>query len=357
LQIDISQWLEKAGLNNLRLPIRESGGEGLLKTVAGSLTGVVVLAVLLVLVLGWWWSLEPGVFDVREVATERAEEASQQLVVGYVTASTLIEVAETLLDKNGGYLTNDILPPGVILDNIPSWEFGVLVQIRDLARALRNDMSRSQSQSVEDPDLAIVEPQFNFDSDSWLFPATESEYRTAIDALYAYVRRLTDPQQQDAQFFARADNLREWVSLVEKRLGGYSQQLSASVGQVRINTDLAGDADAEQATTRPSQLEVRTPWLEIDDRFYEARGAAWALVHFLHAAEIDFRGVLEKKNALVSLRQIIRELEATQDVVWSPIILNGSGFGIVANHSLVMASYISRANAALIDLRNLLEQG
>ena len=97
--------------------------------------------------------------------------------------------------------------------------------------------------------------------------------------------------------------------------------------------------------------------MEIDDRFHEARGASWALVQFLRAAEIDFRGVLEKKNALISLRQIIRELEATQDAVWSPMILNGSGFGIVANHSLVMASYISRANAALIDLRNLLEQG
>jgi len=357
LQIDFSQWLEKAGLKNLRMPIRESDGEGWIKTVAGSLTGMLAIAVLLVLLLGWWWSIEPDMFDVREVATERAQEDSQQLVVGYVTASTLIEVAETLLDRTGGYLTNDILPPGVILDNMPSWEFGVLVQIRDLARAMRNDMSRSQSQSIEDPDLAIAEPQLNFDSDSWLFPPTESEYRTAIDALYAYVRRLADPQQQDAQFFARADNLREWLSLVEKRLGGYSQQLSASVGQVRINTDLAGDADAEQSTTKPGQLEVRTPWLEIDDRFYEARGAAWALVHFLHAAEIDFRGVLEKKNALVSLRQIIRELEATQDAVWSPIVLNGSGFGIVANHSLVMASYISRANAALIDLRNLLEQG
>ncbi|MGB2325796.1 MAG: DUF2333 family protein, partial [Pseudomonadales bacterium] len=42
---------------------------------------------------------------------------------------------------------------------------------------------------------------------------------------------------------------------------------------------------------------------------------------------------------------------------WSPIILNGSGLGLVANHSLVMASYISRANAAIIDLRELLMQG
>ena len=74
-------------------------------------------------------------------------------------------------------------------------------------------------------------------------------------------------------------------------------------------------------------------------------------------AEVDFADVLAKKNATVSLRQIIRELEAAQASVWSPVILNGSGFGLWANHSLVMASYISRANAALIDLRELLAQG
>jgi hypothetical protein len=102
---------------------------------------------------------------------------------------------------------------------------------------------------------------------------------------------------------------------------------------------------------------VKTPWTEIDDVFYEARGAAWALVHFLKAVERDFEPVLQKKNALISLRQIIRELESTQDPIWSPMILNGSGFGLFANHSLVMASYISRANASLIDLRDLLQQG
>jgi len=97
--------------------------------------------------------------------------------------------------------------------------------------------------------------------------------------------------------------------------------------------------------------------LEIDDIFYEARGTCWALIHFMHAIEYDLYDVLQKKNALVSLRQIIRELEGTQDAVWSPIIMNGTGFGLFANHSLVMASYISRANSAVIDLRNLLEQG
>ena len=102
---------------------------------------------------------------------------------------------------------------------------------------------------------------------------------------------------------------------------------------------------------------MKTAWSEIDDVFYETRGAAWALIHFLKAIEQDFEPVLQKKNALISLRQIIRELEGTQDELWSPMIMNGSGFGLFANHSLVMASYISRANSALIDLRNLLEQG
>jgi hypothetical protein len=144
---------------------------------------------------------------------------------------------------------------------------------------------------------------------------------------------------------------------VENRLGSLSQRLSASVGQRRINTDLAGDDAARQATVAPGETEVKTPWLEIDDVFYEARGAAWALLHFLRAADVDFAEVLERKNARISLKQIIRELESTQKTVWSPIILNGSGFGVIANHSLVMGSYISRAHAAMIDLRDLLARG
>ncbi|MGC1510964.1 DUF2333 family protein, partial [Ketobacter sp.] len=80
-------------------------------------------------------------------------------------------------------------------------------------------------------------------------------------------------------------------------------------------------------------------------------------VHLMKAIEIDFQNILEKKNAMVSVQQIVRELEATQEPVMSPMILNGSGFGVFANHSLVMANYISRANAAIIDLRRLLEQG
>ena len=320
------------------------------------LLGTFCIIILIMLFLMFYWDTESVVFDVQKQSQYR-NQGGTEYVTGFVTVATMIEVAETLLYKRGGYLSNDIMPPSVFMDNIPSWEFGVLTQIRDLARSMRNDFSRSQTQSVEDNDLMVADPQFHFDSESWILPATEREYQKGIDALNNYLTRLSNPNEQDAQFFARADNLRDWLAILEKRLGSLSQRLSASVGQARVNTDLEGDSEATNSTVKPDLIEVKTPWLEIDDIFYEARGTCWALIHFMHAIEYDLYDVLQKKNALVSLRQIIRELEGTQDAVWSPIIMNGTGFGFFANHSLVMASYISRANSAVIDLRNLLEQG
>ncbi|WNW13193.1 DUF2333 family protein [Pseudomonas sp. DTU_2021_1001937_2_SI_NGA_ILE_001] len=322
--------------------------------------GLLVLVYLLItLLIGWYWSKEPALFPVQQNAQAAAEREGKQMVIGYTTVETLKSVTATLLDKPGGYLSNDRMPPGVWLDNMPSWEYGVLVQVRDLSRALRKDFARSQSQSAEDGDLARAEPLFNFDSRSWLMPSSESQYREGINALSRYQARLSDPNQKTAYFYARADNLNNWLGDVGTRLGSLSQRLSASVGRVKLNANLKTESLALKPGEVPQVDEeiVETPWMQIDNVFYEARGQAWALSHLLRAIEVDFADVLAKKNATVSVRQIIRELEASQEAVWSPMILNGSGFGVLANHSLVMANYISRANAAVIDLRQLLSQG
>lgn len=313
--------------------------------------------VLLCLVMMFFLNHEPPAFNPMAAATLHAQEHHHKVVTGYTTTSTMIETVNVMLNKRGGYMSNDILPPWVFLDNVPNWEFGVLTQVRDLARAMRNDFSRSQTQSTEDPDLSEADPLFHYDNERWFPPDTEGRYRKANLALEQYLTRLSSPNMPDAQFYARADNLVDWLAIVEKRLGSLSQRLSASVGQVRLNTDLSGEAEARQSTESPDIVLVKTPWTQIDDIFYESRGSAWALVHFLHAMEVDFEDVLRKKNATVSFRQIIRELEATQMPLGSPMVLNGSQFGLFANHSLVMANYIARANAAIIDLRKLLQEG
>lgn len=312
---------------------------------------------LLLWLVGFYWSLEPDTFDVRANARTQMTSANAQPVPGYTITTTLITVADTLMEKPGGYLSNDVMPPSVFLDNMPSWEFGVLEIVRDMSLSMRKDFSRSQSQSVENPHLVKAQPKFNIDSRNWLFPSAESQYSEAIDYLGQYRDDLADPTLGDSQFYTRADNLREYLKQVEKKLGSLSQRLSASVEAERVNTDLAGDKSASNSTPRPSSIQTRTSWWQLDNVFYEARGSTWALLHLLKAIEVDFASVLENKNALVSLQQIIKELEATQQTIWSPMILNGSGFGMLANHSLVMANYISRANAAIIELSELLNQG
>lgn len=317
-----------------------------------TLIGVYVIVVLSMM---WWWSYEPAQFDVVKLAQQRAAAHQQKLVTGSVVTSTLMGCAETLLDKRGGYFSNDKFPPGVLMDDVPNWEFGVLTATRDLARELRNKFSRSQSQSEEDVDLKEADPLFSSPNDRWLLPSSEGQYRKAIAHVDGYFVRLGKNDPDGAQFYARADNLADYLDLVSNRLGSLSQRLSASVGQLRLQGD--APVDASQPPPAKGKQIVKTPWMQVDDIFYESRGYSWALLEQLKAVQVDFAPILARKNATVSLEQVIRELEESQKPVRSPIILNGSPFGFFANHSLVMANYVSRANAAVIDLKNLLNRG
>ena len=319
--------------------------------------GITILGSIASIIFSFLWSVTPDSFNVSDNAKSLAAGYSHKPVRGSATTGALIVSIETMLDKPGGFISNDIGVPGMWLDNIKNWEYGVLLFNRDLIKSMRDVFSRSQSQSREDSALAEAEPFINFSNNSWLLPPSESEYRKSVRFLRDYLKRLGDDDSSNAQFYSRADNLERYLVTVESRLGSLSQRLSAAVGKKRINTDLAGEAEARQSTAAPTELLIKTPWLEIDDVFYEAKGSAWALIHFLKAIEIDFAEVLEKKNARISIKQIIRELEATQSTLWSPMVMNGGGWGIFSNHSLVMANYISRANAAIMDLRSLLDNG
>ena len=319
---------------------------------------VIPLAVAAVVFFGLalYWSIRPALFDVREVALGQSGGDPEKLVPGAVTTATLIEVTTALLEKRGGFLSNDINPVSLWLDNMPHWESGALVQVRDFARVLRNDFARAQSQSKEDGDLAIADPRLHFSSDSWIFPTTEGQYRDGVEALKRYLARLDGSSDSEARFFVRVDNLRSWLELVAKRLGDLAHRLSASVGVDDLDAYAVWDLTADKAPTGVSKLAYKTPWLAVDDAFYEARGTTWALLHFMYAIQIDFESVLHDRKAMVSFKQIIRKLDQAERFMWSPIVLNGSGYGVVANHSLALASYISRADSAVLDLLDLLKQ-
>lgn len=321
------------------------------KGVTWTIGMLVALGLILMLVVAEYWGEEPDRFDVVAVASSDADAQNpKEMPLGFTYATSLIHIAETLLHKPGGFLSNDVFPPGVFEDNMPRWEYGALTALRDATSALRNHIARAQSQSKEDPDLAKAEPFFYFDHLSWQLPSSESEYQKGIEAMESYRARL---ESRDAQFYSRADNLRQYLEILEKRLGSLSNRLSASAGDSRqVNLD-----ERQTNVAEAPAVVTKTSWWNVDDIFFEARGYSWATIHILRAVEFDFRDILGNKTALVSLQAIIHELEDGQAPFLSPVILNGGGFGIFANYSLTLANYIARANAATLDLRNLLQQG
>jgi hypothetical protein len=320
---------------------------------------ILIYLVIVTPILMWVWSDEPDTFNVQQITKQMAEKTNQKVVSGSHIMATTINMADILLNKSGGYLSNDLMYPSIIMDNIPRWEFGVVEIQRSVALVLRKELSRSQSQSIENKALVKAQTAYNNNHSEWVFPSAESKYSEAREGLTEYMKGMSDNNQPDVQFYSRADNLGDLLKEFNSKLGSLSKKLGAATksGSVRENTDLANDSTAKQSTVTASKIVERTPWGKIDDNFYEARGQSWAMLHILKAAKYDFEEILNKKNAHPSLDQIIKELEGTQKPMNSLFIMNGTGYGSFANHSLIMANYISMANTAIKDMIDLLEQG
>jgi hypothetical protein len=319
--------------------------------------GIVLLFIIYVIGFVTWASIEPEQKSIKEIVSSLNIQDPNE-VIGEASIGAISFTVTTLLDKNGGYTYNDLLAQLGFFDNMPNWEMGVLTQAQDAAITMSKDISRSQSQSLGNKHLKGAKDKLHYDSNKWFyFVRTEGEYRNSVRNLNSYLKEIIDPNTSTSQFYARADNLKSWLEYMSKQMGSLTKRLSASVSEERVNTDLANDPSAEQSTLDASLLHVKTPWMQIDDVFWEARGSTWALLHYMKAIRVDFKSVLKKKNALASIDQVIKVLEASQGTIWSPIILNGDGYGFVANHSLAMANYVSRANTSINDLINLLTVG
>ena len=102
------------------------------QSVFGQISRFVGLASILLLVIfsgiGFYWSQEPDMPPAKIFNPSPQSLSVNPPVTGTQTVQALMLIGETLLSKPGGYLSNDRLPPGLLLDNIPNWEFGAFNQ-------------------------------------------------------------------------------------------------------------------------------------------------------------------------------------------------------------------------------------
>jgi hypothetical protein len=215
--------------------------------------------------------------------------------------------------------------------------------------------------AVETVDLTL--PENNVFGENVFGPAAQRARlpKAVYRKLQATIERGAelDPSIADAvasamKDWALAKGATHYTHWFQPLTGSTAEKHDSFFGPTGEGTSIAEFSGKELIQAEPDASSFPTGGIRAT---FEARGYTWAAMLVLKSIEWDFRDILGNKTAQVSLQHIVRELENCQESYLSPVILNGSGFGLFANYSLTLANYIARANAATIDLRSLLERG
>lgn len=263
---------------------------------------------------------------------------------GVFLTTTLIRIAEGMTEH---WLPNDILWPTVLLDNPQSFQLGELEAVRYAVKSLRDDLSRMRTTDRIDADIDRAASNFFFEPTRWAFPSAESRYRHAIEDLERYRERL---DKDEAAFSPRVDNLHKFLGDLASLLGGVSNRLANAPRDIRtrITEETAGDVISE----REHEIRHGTPWSEIDNNFYYARGVLYVVRQLMVAVQYDFSEIITQRNAGNLVTAIIRTLDRTQ---FEPLIIaNGDRGSLWANHSLQLQALLEDARQKMRSLQNIL---
>jgi hypothetical protein len=248
--------------------------------------------------------------------------------VGTATVQSMVVIMRSQLDGFGGWLPND-LPgsPGYFLDNLPNFQLGVLQVIRHGTRVLRDNLSRQRTSDAVPREADAAYSAFANDPRRWAFPSAEGAFERGILSL----ERFRDELGGTSNFYPRADNLIQLLDPLMSELGA-------------VNTQLL---EAREGN--------KVPWSKIDDNFYYAQGAGYAMLGLMLAVKKDFAGVLGDKNAVEITDLIIKSLQQSQ---FEPLLVtNGDRDGILANHSSNLKAYLDDARQKMYSLTTILRQG
>jgi hypothetical protein len=256
---------------------------GALRRVAISL-GVVLGLILLYYVGGAVW-----VHEIDDDPTFGAET----VVSG--NASRAVAVAADLVDREveqNRWVANDpFFQPGYVLDNMPSYQSGIVNAVGRFTTELRDRVARVRGSSAVDPDLESAAGRLNYPGDVWIFewsgtpvqPSSESQYRRGVEDLRRYNERLA---QGRAIYERRADNLLATLDRISDDLGAASAALTVEV---------------DEGSTHFLDLNA-------DNLFYSIKGKLYAYYLILRELEQDFAGVVREKNLQANWADLLTSL-------------------------------------------------
>ncbi len=276
-----------------------------------------ILRLLLVLIA--FWGLAMGIISRRpEPPLILPAEPP-----GNATLSMLANLMHQQLKPPGGWLPNDSsIGPGKWLDNATHEQLGMLSVMRPLLKALRDYATRPHPQAPINREIDLAYSSWSVDPQRWSNPSAERLYARGIDSINRYRSSLENNQ---VNFLITSQSLQASLTALAQILNTHAQSLA------------------------PTSL-AKLPSQQIDDRFYQTRGAIRTAHLLIKTLNADFQILLNQPHN-ANVQQLLQQTEQLlQDADFKPLIITkGQGPSLTANHN-------QRIRVPLINAIQTLEQ-
>lgn len=218
--------------------------------------------------------------------------------------------------------------PASMLDNMPSFQLGLMSSIGTLSKALAQ---RIDMPSQEESPLQTAAELLQYPGTIWMFspdnnlvpaPSSNSQYRRARKQLQNYNRDLAEGQ---TVFITKAEDLSYFLKAIQKDLARSSRKLETQIRE--HNTDFY-DSKA-------------------DDVFYYEQGKLYAYYLLLKALGTDYKETILQHNIYQPWTSLLKTLE-NASLLSPTIVRNGELDSLTAPNHLASLGYFNYKAIALL---------
>ncbi len=295
------------------------------------------LPALIVLAVAGWYLIGMAVVNRIDddpdfaIATSAPENGSRAI-------AAMADLVEREIDVNEWTPNEPFFKPGVLLDNMPNYQTGLLAAVQRFGVSVRDRLARARGSSQADADLTRAMGLLAYPGNVWVWNPTtswaptatsESQYRQAVQALRAYNQRLA---AGEAVLEKRADNLLDSLDAIAADLGSTSAAIYQAI-------DLS-----------------QNRWFDFsaDDLFYTDKGQLYAYYILLRELGLDYADVIAERGAASNWAEMLDSFRMAAILQPWVVVNGGLDSQVKPNHLAAQGFLLLRARTQLREVTNIL---
>jgi hypothetical protein len=295
-----------------------------------------VPALIVLAVIGWYVI---GMIVVNRIDDDTSFDVATTAPEGGSRAvAAMADLVHREIDVNEWTPNEPFFKPGVLLDNMPNYQTGLVAAVQRFGVSVRDRLARARGSSQADQDLTRAMGLLAYPGNVWVWnPASswaptatsESQYRQAVDALHAYNLRLANGE---AALERRADNLMDTLDAIASDLGSTSAATSQAIDR------------------------SRNRWFDFsaDDLFYTNKGQLYAYYILLRELGMDYADVIRERGVGSNWAEMLESFQMAATVHPWIVVNGGLNSQFKPNHLANQGFLLLRARTQLREVTNIL---